>query len=107
MKTTALSDLERFEIVQAMFPDQLGEDADIGDEEDVIYENFNIDPEDFDKLVGHLVMFAPLMQSPLTGKSHHVLGQMSISADGQSLNMLAIVKRESNLTDSSNGSDGR
>ena len=93
MKTTPLSDLERFEVVQAMFPELLGEDADLGGEEDVIYEQFDIGPEEFDKLVGRLVLLAPLMESPLTGKLSHCLGSVSVNQDGNML-MMACVKRD-------------
>lgn len=92
-KIQPLSDLERFDLLQAMFPGELSDDDNGWDAmEDLVYDKFNIDAEDFDLLVGHLVMCAPAMGSPLTGTAHHVLGKISIS-DGQQ-QMMAAVKRE-------------
>lgn len=87
-----LDSLERFELIQAMFPGHLGEDADLGDEEAIIEVTLGIDPESFDELVGRLVMFAPVMSSPLSGEAHHVLGQVTITGFNQQIT--AIVKRE-------------
>lgn len=93
MSVQPLDDLERFEIMQAMFPDEVGDDNEAWDNlEDTIHEKFNIDVEDFDLLVGHLVMCAPVMGSPLTGKQNHVLG--SVSINGNQLQVVAAVKRE-------------
>lgn len=86
-----LDDLERFELLQAMFPGLLHEDADLGDEEEILDE-LGVDPEVFDELMARAVLCAMPMQSPLSGQAHHVLGQVSI-ADGQ-INMMAAVKRE-------------
>ncbi|GAA0753130.1 hypothetical protein [Sphingomonas trueperi] len=92
-KIQPLSDLERFDLLQAMFPGELSDDNDGWDAmEDLVYDKFNIDAEDFDRLVGHLVMCAPVMGSPLTGTQHHVLGTISIS-NGQQ-HVMAAVKRE-------------
>lgn len=89
----ALTDLERFDLLQAMFPGELSDDNDGWDAmEDLVYDKFNIDAEDFDRLVGHLVMCAPIMGSPLTGTQHHVLGSISVS-NGQQ-HVMAAVKRE-------------
>lgn len=88
-----LSLLERFEIAQAMFPDRLNdEDHDIGDAELIIEQEFDMEPEAFDRLVGRLVMLAPAMQSPLTGKLVHALGVTDFK-NGQ---FIAAVKREAN-----------
>lgn len=85
-----LSDLERFEIVQAMFPSKLNdEEHDIGDEEEILWDEFSIYPEFFDYLVGHLVMLAPALQSPLTGNVAHCLGRAKGSA------FIAVVQRDS------------
>lgn len=92
-KIQPLSDLERFDLLQAMFPGELSDDDDGWDAmEDLVYDKFNIDAEDFDRLVGHLVMCAPVMGSPLTGTQHHVLGSISVS-NGQQ-HVMAAVKRE-------------
>ncbi|MEO1872365.1 MAG: hypothetical protein ABGX76_04250 [Cobetia sp.] len=92
-KIQPLSDLERFDLLQAMFPGELSDDNDGWDAmEDLVYDKFNIDAEDFDLLVGHLVMCAPVMGSPLTGTQHHVLGSISFS-NGQQ-HVMAAVKRE-------------
>jgi hypothetical protein len=92
-KIQPLSDLERFDLLQAMFPGELSDDDAGWDAmEDLVYDRFNIDVEDFDRLVGHLVMCAPVMGSPLTGTQHHVLGSISISGNQQ--HMTAAVKRE-------------
>ena len=89
MKPQPLSDLERFEIVMAMFPDKLNdEEHDLGDEEEIIWQEFNIGPEEFDVLVGRLVMLAPVLQSPLTGKLYHTLGR----TDGKAF--ISAVNRE-------------
>lgn len=89
MKSQPLSDLERFEIVQAMFPDRLNEeDHDLGDEEEILWDEFSINPEDFDELVGRLVMLTPVLQSPMTGKLYHTLGR----TDGKAF--ISAVKRE-------------
>lgn len=85
-----LDDLERFELLQAMFPGLLHEDADLGDEEEILDE-LGIDPEVFDELMARAVMCAMPMSSPLSGEGHHVLGQVSVS-DGQ-VHMMAAVKR--------------
>ncbi len=96
-KIQPLSDLERFDLLQAMFPGALSDDDAGWDAmEDLVYDRFNIDVEDFDRLVGHLVMCAPIMGSPLTGTQHHVLGSAKVS-DGQVL-MMAAVKREVHVT---------
>lgn len=92
MKARRLDDLERFEVMQAMFPDELTDDNDLGDEEPLIYEKFAMEVDDFDLLVGHLVMLAPIQQAPLTGKLHHVLGTIKIVGDSQMIT--AAVKRE-------------
>lgn len=92
-KIYPLSDLERFEVMQAMFPDEIGdENEDWNNIEDTIWEKFEIAGEDFDQLVGHLVMLAPIQQSPMSGELHHVLGTIKI-ADNQQL-ITAAVKRE-------------
>jgi hypothetical protein len=87
-----LTDLERFELLQIMFPQELGEDADLGDEEDLLFDKFDLEPEQFDQLVGHLVMCAPVLISPLSGAAHHVLGE-TIIKDGQQ-HVMAAVKRD-------------
>src|SRR5690554_1489055 len=93
MRSQPLSDLERFEIVQAMFPDRLNEeDHDLGDEEEILWDEFSINPEDFDELVGRLVMLAPVMQSALQRKLYHTLGKTHI--DGEKQFFIAAVKRE-------------
>lgn len=93
MKYYPLTLLERFEVVMAMFPDKLNdEDHDLGDEEDIIEEEFGMDPADFDKLVGRLVTLAPIQQSPMSGELHHVLG--SVKLVGESQRITAAVKRE-------------
>lgn len=91
-KHQPLNDLERFELVQAMYPEKLGENADMGDELDVIEEELGIDPDAFDDLVGRLVMLAPVMQSPLSSTIHHVLGEVIVN--GSNMHMTAMVKRE-------------
>lgn len=93
MSIQPLDDLERFEIMQAMFPDEVGDDNEAWDNlEDTIWEKFSINVEDFDLLVGHLVMCAPVMGSPMTGKQNHVLGSVSINGNQQQV--VAAVKRE-------------
>lgn len=88
-----LDDLERFEIMQAMFPDEISDDNDAWDNiDDIIWDKFEIDAENFDDLVGRLVMLAPVMSSPLTNTVHHTLGRITI-ADGQQ-NIVAAVKRD-------------
>tara|TARA_A100001391_G_C4861570_1_gene222648 strand:- start:159 stop:479 length:321 start_codon:yes stop_codon:yes gene_type:complete len=88
-----LTDLERFDLLQAMFPGELSDDDAGWDQMDELVTNkFDIDPEDFDRLVGRLVMCAPVMTSPISGTQHHVLGSVKVS-DGQVL-MTAAVKRE-------------
>lgn len=92
-KIKNLDELERFEVVAAMFPDKLNDDEnDIGDEEDIIIDEFNITPEKFDYLVAKLTFLAPVMQSPLTGERHHSLGHIEITEQGQSIT--ALVKRK-------------
>lgn len=89
--TRPLNDIERFELVMMMFPDQLNEEEnDIGDEEYVIDRELEIAPEDFDLLVGRLMAVAPVMESPLTGHKHHVLGVTDFEAGS----FIAAVKRE-------------
>lgn len=93
MKIQPLTDLERFDLLQAMFPGELSDDNAGWDQMDELLVNkFDIYPEDFDRLVGHLVMLAPTMEAPLSGTQQHVLGQVTIS-NGQLL-MTAAVKRE-------------
>lgn len=93
MSIQPLNDLERFDIMQAMFPDEVGDDNEAWDNlEDMIWEKFSINVEDFDRLVGHLVMCAPVMGSPLAGKQNHVLGSVSINGNQQ--HVVAAVKRE-------------
>ena len=93
MNIKPLDDLERFEVMQAMFPDEIWDDNDaLDDIEDMIWEKFSINIEDFDLLVGHLAMLAPIQQSPLTGNLHHVLGTVKVVGDGQIIT--AAVKRE-------------
>lgn len=88
-----LSDLERFEVMQAMFPDEIGDDNEAWDTiEDTIWDKFEIAGEDFDRLVGHLTMLAPIQQSPMSGELHHVLGTVKIVGDRQLIT--AAVKRE-------------
>lgn len=88
-----LTDLERFDLLQAMFPGELSDDDAGWDQMDELVTNkFDIDPEDFDRLVGRLVMCAPVMTSPISGTQHHALGSVTVS-DGQVL-MTAAVKRE-------------
>ena len=88
-----LTDLERFELVQIMYPDEITEDDAGWDAvEGLIYEKFNIDVEDFDNLVGRLVMCAPVIGSPLTGSQHHALGSVTL-VEGRQM-VVAAVKRE-------------
>lgn len=88
-----LTDLERFEVVQAMFPDEVGDDNEAWDNiEDTIWDKFEISGENFDVLVGRLVMLAPIQQSPMSGDLHHALGTIKI--DGNCQMMTAAVKRE-------------
>jgi hypothetical protein len=88
-----LTDLERFDLLQIMFPGELSDDDEGWDKaEDLIYEKFNIEAEDFDLLVGHLVMCAPVLTSPLSGAVHHVLGEIIIKDGSQ--HVMAAVKRE-------------
>ncbi|MEC8917784.1 MAG: hypothetical protein VX796_09215 [Pseudomonadota bacterium] len=88
-----LDDLERFEIMQAMFPGEISDDNDAWDNiDDIIWDKFEIDAENFDDLVGRLVMLAPVVQSPLSGDLSHALGDVKIS-DGQ-MHMVAAVKRD-------------
>lgn len=88
-----LTDLERFDLLQAMFPGELSDDDEGWDAmDDLVYDKFDIDPEDFDRLVGHLVMCAPVMGSALTDEKHHVLGTINVS-DGQQ-HVIAAVKRD-------------
>lgn len=97
MNPQPLSDLERFELVMAMFPDRLNDDEhDLGDEEEIILDEFSINPEDFDELVGRLVMLAPVMKSALQGKLYHTLGKTHI--DGEKQFFVAAVKREMEKT---------
>lgn len=80
-KIQPLNDLERFELLQIIFPGELSDD-DEGWEamEDLVYDRFNIDAEDFDFLVGHLVTCAPVLGSALSGAQYHVLGSVFIDA---------------------------
>lgn len=88
-----LTALERFELLQTMFPDEVTDDeAGWAAIFALIYEKFNIEVDDFDNLVGHLVMCAPVMGSPLTGSQHHVLGSVTL-VEGQQI-IVAAVKRE-------------
>lgn len=90
-KYEPLSDLERFELLQAMYPDRLTDDSDLGDEEEIL-EDIGIDPEAFDEIMGRAVWCATPLRSPLTGKAAHVLGRVSIVDDH--IHMVAAVKRE-------------
>lgn len=93
MNIRPLNDLERFEVMQAMFPEEIADDNGAWDNiEDTIWEKFEIDGEHFDLLVGHLAMLAPVQQSPLTGSLHHVLGTVKVVGDSQMIT--AAVKRE-------------
>lgn len=85
-----LTNLERFELLQAMYPDRLGDDADLGDEEDLL-EEIGIDPLVFDEIMGRVVMCAMPLRSPLTGDIHHALGVVSIFDNAA--HMVAAVKR--------------
>lgn len=86
----ALDDLERFELLQIMFPDKFGEDADLGDEIDLL-EEMGVDVDSFDEIMGRAVMCSMPMTSPLTGDGHHVLGEVTIS--NGNVHMMAAVKR--------------
>ena len=96
MKYYPLSDLERFDVMQAMFPGEIGDDNDAWDHiEDSIWDKFEIDGENFDRLVGRLVTLAPIQQSPMSGELHHVLGTIEIVNGSQMIT--AAVKREVQL----------
>lgn len=93
-KHSPIDDLERFELMQMLFPEELPDDDDESWDkvDDLIYEKFGVDPEQFDLIVGHLVMLAPVMESGLTKRRMHVLGKVTVEGDNQY--MCAGVKRE-------------
>lgn len=92
-KAIPLNDLERFELLQAIYPERLGDDADFGDEEELLHE-MCVDPVSFDEIMGRVALCTMPMSSPISGEPHHVLGSVTI-ADGR-VHMMAAVKREIN-----------
>lgn len=92
MQHTPIDDLERFDVMRALFPDEITDDDDGWEKTDELIESkFDCDPETFDLIVGHLIRLAPVHQSPLTGKLYHVLGTISITENAQSI--IAAVQR--------------
>lgn len=74
-KVRPLDNLDVFEIMQAIYPDQFAEDSD--ENWDAVMEmidGIEINGDPLDMFLGRLIMLAPTMESPLTGKKYHVLG---------------------------------
>lgn len=88
-KPCDISDLEAFEILQQMFPDDVvDDDCDYEGVERILMEKLNVDFEQFSAIVGRLAYLGPVLKGPLTGKAHHVLGVH----EGNSF--IALIKRE-------------
>ena len=85
-----ISDLEAFEILQQMFPDDVVDnDCDYEGVERILMEKLNVDFEQFSAIVGRMVYLGAVMESGLTGTKSHVLG----IPQGET-SFIALIKRE-------------
>lgn len=95
-KNSPLSELEMYELISAAYP---GKFASITDEDKRMDEVFRFVEElagyeGIADLLGRVVMMTYPMQSKLTKKHYHVLGNISLSKDKSKISALALVKRE-------------
>lgn len=86
-----LDDLEMFELLQVAYPEKF-----IGDSDEVFeaaqeFADSISGWEEVADLLGRVAMLTMPMESPLTGKPHHVLGRITIKSD--QAYMMSVVKR--------------
>jgi hypothetical protein len=91
MKVTPLDDLEMFELLQAAYPGRFESDDNDTFEAAQEFADELSGWDDIAELLGRVATLTTPMRSPLTGKVTHCLGKVSM--DGDTVNMLAVVKR--------------
>ena len=91
-RQTLMSELEMFEVLQALFPDEVtDENCDYDWLEEFIHNKFEVGVEEFTNIAGHLIYLTPQLRTALSGRMVHAFGTQPEDDPTQ---FIALMKRE-------------
>ena len=86
-----MSELEMFEVLQALFPGELQDDCNYDRLDEIISEKFEVGIDEFCNIASHLIYLTPKLKSALGGKTVHAFGLEGVGNDSF---FIAMMKRE-------------